>query len=74
MKVKISKISPNEASSQKERKGFISVCCYGDMKPEENEIGGIFKEDKESNPRLENGVWVTRYECVERIFVKDCQE
>ena len=52
---------------QYERPGWVSVCEYGSIRPEPNEIGGIFLRVR--NMRVEHGVLVYDAECVERVFV-----
>lgn len=44
-------IRPEQARAHRERQGFQPVCCYGDLTPEEGEIGGIFKSVR--NTRLD---------------------
>lgn len=67
--MKITTITPEQEPEHRNRKGFTSVCCYGDIKPETGEIGGIFRYV--SNARYDRGLAMLLYEaqCVERIFV-----
>ena len=60
-------IDADESPEQRDREGFVSACQYGSMRPELNEIGGIFVRVR--NTRLEHGMWVHDAECVERVFV-----
>lgn len=67
MDMKRTTVTPDEQFEQQERKGFLPVCCYGSIKPEQYEIGGIFKNVR--NYRIESGLYVYDAECVERIFI-----
>lgn len=67
MSVKITNIAHEKELEQRERKGFVSACRYGTIKPEKNEIGGIFMNAR--NARVEHGLVVHDAECVERIFL-----
>jgi hypothetical protein len=60
-------ITPEQEPEHRNRKGFHSVCCYGAITPEKGEIGGIFKNVR--NTRIEHGLFVHDAQCVERIFV-----
>ena len=60
-------VAAEDSIEQYERPGFSPVCQYGSIKPEPNEIGGIFVRVR--NTRLENGLWVHDAECVERVFL-----
>lgn len=66
--IKITNITPEEVPEHRAREGFHSVCCYGSIFPEKGEIGGIFKNVR--NTRVEHGLFVHDAECVERIFVE----
>ena len=60
-------VDADESLEQRDRKGFVPVCQYGSIRPESNEIGGIFVCVR--NTRLEFGMWVHDAEYVERVFV-----
>lgn len=66
--IKRTVVTPEESIEQMDREGFTSVCCYGAITPEKNEIGGIFKNVR--NVRVKRGLFVYDAECVERIFVE----
>jgi len=65
--MKLTTITPEESIEQRDREGFMSVCCYGSMRPGDGEIGGIFKNVR--NSRVEHGLFIHDADCVERIFV-----
>ena len=68
--MKVTIIAADEVDSQRDRDGFVPVCCYGiRLCVEPGEIGGIFQSPR--NHRLAYGVWVSDAECVERIVVGD---
>lgn len=51
-------IQPSQEIEQRERPGFVDVCCYGSLKPEPNELGSIVRY-------LDHDV----VETLERIFI-----
>jgi hypothetical protein len=65
-------ITPDEELQAMERPGFTPVCRYGSMVPEQNEIGAIGElAVGESTYEPQSGVFVNKFRCLERIFVKD---
>ena len=71
MQPKRTYVSPDESCDQQDRPGFISVCGYGSIAAEKNEIGGIF--EGASNWRMEHGLWVFSTKCLERIFIVEAE-
>lgn len=65
--VKRTYVSPDKSIEQRERAGFVSVECYGDIVPERNELGAIAKNPR--NYRVKHGIWLNDAEFVERIFL-----
>lgn len=62
-------VTPDESVDVRERPGFVPVDGYGgSMRPEVNEVGGIFKNVR--NHRIEHGMWVSDATVVERFFLK----
>lgn len=51
-----------------DRDGFVSVCRYGSMVPEPNEIGAIVRAAGDGH--FEQGLFVQPVECIERIFIR----
>jgi hypothetical protein len=63
-------IRPDQEIEARDRPGFLPVCRYGTIKPEQNEVGAIVKI-KRGPLRVEYGLIVEQCEYLERIFIND---